>query len=135
MQSLFAHAKQSLQLNITKTEPPKKQAKKSKKGSETTIYPPKSKNRNTQENKSEKARAIVRDILKPLTEGKIEQALESHYSNRQHKISGKSRFLHGLNFAATNNRKALWISSFCGDIQTNSHPSQRTVIQFTTLRQ
>ena len=134
LQSFFAHAKRILQPNKTKAEPPKKQSEKSKKGRTTAINLPKSEDRNTQANKSEKTHVIVHNILELLAEGRTEQALEVHYSDRQHKIPGKSRFLNGLNFAATNNRKALWISSFCGDIQPNPRPNLRSAIQFTPFQ-
>ena len=135
-QSFFAYLTQRLAQNGTKAEPPKKQGKKRKRGKrrKTTTYSSNNKTQMPQENKSGPTQAVVQDILELLAEGKIEQALEAHPSNSRHKNPGKSRFLHGLNFATKNKRKALWISSFCGDIQPKPRSNKGTFTQFTPFQ-
>ena len=134
MRSFIKHLAQKFKPNDGETEPSKKQAKKKKRRSKTTINSPENMTQITQGIKSEPIQIVVQNILGLLAEGKTEQALDAHSLNSKHKNPGKSRFLDGLNFAATNKRKALWISSFCGDTKAKPQPNQEIVVKFTPFQ-
>ena len=134
MQSFLTQLAQKFKPNDAKAESPKKQAKKKKMTSKTTINSSENMIQISQATKSEPMQIVVQNILGLLAEGKTEQALDAHSLNSKHKNPGKSRFLNGLNFAATNKRKALWISSFCGDTKTKPQPNQEIVVKFTPFQ-
>lgn len=134
MRSLIKYLAQKFKPNDSKTEPSKKQAKKKKRRSKMAINSPKNMIQITQGTKSEPMQIVVQNILGLLAEGKTEQALDAHSLNSKHKHPGKSRLLDGLNFAARNKRKALWISSFCGDTKAKPQPNQEIVVKFTPFQ-